>query len=135
MNFDKIHLEYEKAPTIGFIAPLVIVIVLFITCISFIIPILYHDKMILFTSIAIICIIILLVTLIIAISLLIKERKDGDFYGFYIGNDDDRIKYIKRITEEEYNFIQNVKDDHILGEKIKEEDINRVRSIIKKERM
>lgn len=131
MKFDKIHLEYEEAPTIGSIAFLVIVIVLFIVCISFIIPILYHDKMIIATSIAIICVIVLLVALITGIPSWIKEYKDGDFYGFYIGNNDDRIKYIKRITEKEYNFIQNVKDDYILGEKIKEEDINRVRSIIK----
>lgn len=132
MNFDAIHLEYEEAPTIGFIAFLVIVIVLFIACISFIIPILYHDKMIIFTSIAIICIIVLLATLIIGIPPLVKEYKDGDFYGFYIGKDNDRIKYIKRITEEEYTFIQSVKSDYMLGEKIKEEDIDKVRGIIKR---
>lgn len=134
MNFDAIHLEYEEAPTIESMIILIIVSTLFIVLMSSIVPILYHDKMIISTVIVIICIIVLLLATIICISSWIKEYRDGDFYGFYISKDDDRIKYIKRITEEEYNFIRSIKEDYILGEKIKEEDINKVRDIIKKER-
>lgn len=130
MKFDAIHLKHEEASTIDYIVPLIIISILLIVSISsIVVPILYHDKMIISTTIVIICIIVLSLTTIMCIYYWIKERKNGDIYGFYIGADDERIK---RITKEEYYFIQSIKDDYILGVKIKEEDINKVRDIIKR---
>ena len=60
-----------------------------------------------------------------------KEYKDHDVYKVYL-NDKENAKEIKK---EEYNFIRNIKDKYKLGEKIKDEDINKVRDIIKKERI
>lgn len=133
MKFDAIHLKHKKASTIGSIAPLIIIsVLLIISMSSIVVPILYHDKMIISTAIVIICIIVLLVVLIEIILCWIKDRKNGDTYELYISADDERIK---RITKEEYDFIRNIKDNYILGESIKEEDINKIRNITKQERI
>ena len=59
-----------------------------------------------------------------------KEYKDHDVYKVYLDNKEN----VKEIKKEEYTFIRNIKDKYKLGEKIKDEDINKVRNIIKQER-
>lgn len=132
MNFNKIHLKYKKTHSICSILLTMLIGIGIITLISSIVPILIRNNMTLSVIGSKMIIITTFIAIVIGIPKAIIEYRDGDFYGFYIGNDDDRIKYIKRITEEEYNFIQNVKDDYILGETIKEEDVNRARKIVKK---
>lgn len=54
------------------------------------------------------------------------------YYAVYIGNmkEDDSIKP-KEINESDYKFIKSMKQKAILGEKIKESEVERVRKIVK----
>lgn len=135
MNFDIIHLKFIEAPPIWLIMLLVITSIVFIAMLTYAIPILFRKKRIISTTIAIFSITILLINLIVGVPFLMQEYKNGGIYIAYIGKNPEHIKYIKKITKEEYHFIQNTKYNYSLSKKIKNEDINKVKTIIKQERM
>lgn len=135
MNFDIIHLKFIEAPPIWLIMLLVITSIVFIAMLTYAIPILFRKKRIISTTIAIFSITILLINLIVGVPFLMQEYKNGGIYIAYIGKNPENIKYIKKITKEEYHFIQNTKYNYSLSKKIKNEDINKVKTIIKQERM
>lgn len=114
---------------------LVITSIVFIAMLTYTIPILFRKKRIISTTIAIFSITILLINLIVGVPFLMQEYKNGGIYIAYIGKNPEHIKYIKKITKEEYHFIQNTKYNYSLSKKIKNEDINKVKTIIKQERM
>ena len=114
---------------------LTITSIVFIAMITYAIPILFRKKRIISTTIAIFSIIILLINLIVGVPFLMQEYKNGGIYIAYIGKNPEHIKYIKKITKEAYHFIQNTKYNYSLSKKIKNEDINKVKTIIKQERM
>lgn len=128
MNFDVIHLKYEKAPTICCIIFMIIVSLMISALFTFI-TLTSLDGIILLPILSAIVAILIPIFVAVNIPYLIYQHKDGDIYGFYIGPNDERIK---RITKEEYDFIQSIKNDFILGETIKEEDVNKIREIIKR---
>lgn len=135
MNFDIIHLKFIEATPIWVIMLSVITSIVFIVMITYAIPILFRKKRIISTTIAIFSVAILLVNLIVGVPFLMQEYRNGGIYIAYIGKDPEHIKYIKKITKEEYYFIQNRKYNYALGEKIKSGDINKIKNIIKKERI
>lgn len=128
MNFDVIHLKYEKAPTIWCIIFMIIVSLMISALFTFI-TLRSLDEIILLPILSAIVAILIPIFVTVNIPYLIHQHKDGDIYGFYIGANNERIK---RITKEEYDLIQSVKNDFILGETIKEEDVNKIREIIKR---
>lgn len=128
MNFDVIHLKYEKAPTVGYII-FMIMMGLAISALCTFMALRSLDGIILLPILSGMVAILIPIFVAVDIPYSIRQHKDGDIYGFYIGANDE---HIKRITKEEYDFIQSVKNDYILGETIKEEDINKIREIIKR---
>ena len=128
MNFDVIHLKYEKAPTVCCIIFMIIVGLMISTLFTFI-TLKSLNEIILLPILSAIVAILIPIFVAVNIPYFIRQHKDGDIYGFYIGANDE---HIKRITKEEYDFIQSVKNDFILGETIKEEDVNEIREIIKR---
>lgn len=128
MNFDVIHLKYEKAPTVCCIIFMIIVSLMISTLFTFM-TLRSLDEIILLPILSAIVAILIPIFVAVNIPYLICQHKDGDIYGFYIGTNNESIK---RITKEEYDFIQSVKNDFILGETIKEEDVNKIREIIKR---
>lgn len=135
MNFDIIHLKFIEATPIWVIMLSVITSIVFIVMITYAIPILFRKKQIISTTIAIFSVAILLVNLIVGVPFLMQEYRNGGIYMAYIGKDPEHINYIKRLTKEEYYFIKNTKYNHAIGKKIKNENINKVKNIIKKERI
>ena len=128
MNFDVIHLKYEKAPTVCCIIFMIIVSLIISALFTFM-TLRSLDGIILLPILSGMVAILIPIFVAVDIPYFIRQHKDGDIYGFYIGANDE---HIKRITKEEYDFIQSVKNDYILGETIKEEDINKIREIIKR---
>lgn len=128
MNFDIIHLKFIEAPPIWLIMLLVITSIVFIAMLTYAIPILFRKKRIISTTIAIFSITILLINLIVGVPFLMQEYKNGGIYIAYIDKNPEHIKYIKKITKEEYNFIQNTKYNYSLSKKIKNEDINKIKN-------
>ena len=128
MNFDVIHLKYEKAPTVCCIIFMIIVSLMISTLFTFM-TLRSLDEIILLPILSAIVAILIPIFVAVNIPYFIRQHKDGDIYGFYIGTNDE---HIKRITKAEYDFIQSVKNDFILGETIKEEDVNEIREIIKR---
>lgn len=128
MNFDVIHLKYEKAPTVCCVI-FMIIVGLMVSALFTFITLRSLDKIILLPILSAIVAILIPIFVTVNIPYLIHQHKNGDIYGFYIGANN---KSIKRITKEEYDFIQSVKNDFILGETIKEQDVNKIREIIKR---
>lgn len=128
MNFDVIHLKYEKAPTVCYIIFMIIVSLMISALFTFM-TLRSLDEIILLPILSAIVAILIPIFVAVNIPYLICQHKDGDIYGFYIGANN---KSIKRITKEEYDFIQSVKNDFILGETIKEQNVNKIREIIKR---
>ena len=129
MNLNAIHLEFEEGLTLyGLIE------YLFFTTLFTVIPTFF--TIIIFIKIdKILGAVLIIIATGISLSIikdnipeLYRKYKNGDTYKVYLDNKENT----KEITKEEYDFIRNVKNKHTLGEKIKEEDIIKVRDIIKR---
>lgn len=129
MNLNSIHLEYEERLTLYeliehlFFTALFTVIPTFFTIIIFI----KIDK-ILGTILIIIATGISLSIIKDNIPELYRKYKNGDTYKVYLDNKENT----KEITKEEYDFIRNIKQKAILGNKPTEDEVNKIKSIILK---
>lgn len=127
MNLNTIHLESEEGLTLyelmehlSFTA-LFTVIPTFFTIIIFI----KIDK--------ILGVVLIIIATGISLSIikdnipeLYRKYKNGDTYKVYLNDKEDA----KTITKENYNFIKNVKQKAILGDKPTEDEVNKIKTII-----
>lgn len=129
MNLNAVHLEFiEKLNVYDIIGNLIVILTLILILsyinISFF-KLMNKGVALIFLMITIIFFSALIETTINYFN----KYKDHDVYKVYLNDDKENAK---EITKEEHHFIQNVKNKHTLGEKIKEEDIIKVRDIIKR---
>lgn len=127
MNLNSIHLEIIKAPTIGYITLGLILSLIFIVFFSyFAIRAFYEDTGVLGIFLLIIAI-ALSINTIISIPKDLEKYKAGDIYKIYLNDDKEDAK---TITKENYDFIKNVKQKAILGDKPTEDEVNKIKNII-----
>jgi hypothetical protein len=129
MNLNAVHLEFiEKLNVYDIIGNLIVILTLILILsyinISFF-KLMNKGVALIFLMITIIFFSALIETTINYFN----KYKDHDVYKVYLNDDKESAK---EITKEEHHFIRNVKDKYTLGEKIKEEDIIKVRDIIKR---
>lgn len=128
MNLNAIHLEVIKGPTIGCMIVGLILSLIFIGFFGYIaIQAINQDIKVLGICLLIITIILSLNTIRI-IPKTLEEYKAGDVYKVYLNDKEDA----KEITKENYDFIKNIKEKAILGNKPTEDEVNRTKSIILK---
>lgn len=131
MNLNSIHLESEEGLTLYELMEYLFFTTLFtVTPTFFTIIIFIKIDKILGAVLTIIATGISLSIIKDDIPELYRKYKNGDTYKVYLDNKENT----KEITKGEYGFIRNIKYDYILSETIKEEDINRIREILKQER-
>ena len=121
-----------------YVAPMTrLEVIFFLIALSFLILYLFYEALICFinksTKEAIIYFSIAFISVFLLfyfVNFTITDNKP--YYSVYIGNmkEDDSIKP-KEISEDDYKFIKSMKQKAILGEKIKESEIERVRKIVK----
>jgi hypothetical protein len=131
MNLNSIHLESEEGLTLYELMEYLFFTTLFtVTPTFFTIIIFIKIDKILGAVLTIIATGISLSIIKDDIPELYRKYKNDNTYKVYLDNKENT----KEITKEEYDFIRNIKYDYILSETIKEEDINRIREILKQER-
>lgn len=127
MNLKAIHLESEEGLTLyGLIEHL------FFTTLFTVIPTFF--TIIIFIKIdKILGIVLIIIATGISLSIikddipeLYREYKNGNTHKVYLDNKENT----KEITKENYDFIKNVKQKAILGDKPTEDEVNRIKTII-----
>lgn len=133
MNLDLIHLYIEEPTTLA--GPLISLIP---TLLSVGISIYVIIKLV---KLKVPSILVVLLSLnIIALSLssgrytlkFYEEYKADDTYYVYISEDEHIIKNEKEINKKDYNFILNIKEKLLLGDKPTKDEANKIKSIILK---
>ena len=130
MNLSMINLKY--------VAPMTrLEVIIFLIALSFLILYMFYEALICFLNTsakeAIICFSVALISVFLLFYFVnFKMTDNKPYYAVYIGNmkEDSSIKP-KEINESDYKFIKFIKQKAILGEKIKESEMDRIRKIVK----
>ena len=128
MNLNAIHLEVIKGPTIGCMIVGLILSLIFIGFLGYIAIQAINQDIKVFGIFLLIITIILSLNTIRIIPKTLEEYKAGDVYKVYLNDKEDA----KEITKENYDFIKNIKQKAILGNKPTEDEVNKIKSIILK---
>mgnify|MGYP000947466097 CR=1 FL=1 len=126
MNLNAIHLEVIKGPTIGYMIVGLILSLIFIGFFSYFAIRAFHEDTGVLGIFLLIIAIALSINTIITIPKDLEKYKAGDAYKVYLNDKEDA----KTITKENYDFIKNVKQKAILGDKPTEDEVNRIKTII-----
>ena len=128
MNLNTIHLEVIKGPTISCMIIGLLLLLIIIGFFGYVaIEALNQKNKVLGIFFLIIAIILSLST-INATPKAIEKYKTGDVYKVYLNDKKDA----KEITKENYDFIKNIKEKAIFGDKPTKDEANKIKSIILK---
>lgn len=128
MNLNAIHLEVIKGPTISCMIIGLILLLIFIGFFGYIAIEGFNQKSNGLGLFFLIIAIVLSLSTINAIPKAIEKYKAGDVYKVYLNDKKDA----KEITKENYDFIKNIKEKAIFGDKPTKDEANKIKSIILK---
>lgn len=129
IQLNMINLKYiESVPkTLMLIAIVLLIGLMAYVIINMVINILKGDFK---KSILNITVLIIMAPLILYTYINAENHKNPSYY-VYIGNQEGDSKEDIKISKDEYFFIKKVKEKYVIGEKTQDEEINKIKKIIK----